>query len=135
MKKILIVDDMSSWREFHKTVLEEVFLEINEVEYEIHLADCARNDLDKLYENTHSPYNMIITDLQMEDDFSPQYAGEWLVEQIKNLSGYNNSKVIISSGTYNIKQIAESLNVDCMPKRIACTDLNTYKELLIRGLR
>lgn len=135
MKKILIVDDMSSWREFHKTVLEEVFLEINEAEYEIHLADCARNALDKLYENTHSPYNMIITDLQMEDDFSPQYAGEWLVEQIKNLSGYNNSKVIISSGTYNIKQIAESLNVDCMPKRIACTDLNTYKELLIRGLR
>ena len=135
MKKILIVDDMLSWREFHKTVLEEVFLEIDEKEYEIHLADYARSALDKLYENTDSPYNMIITDLQMEDDFSPQFAGEWFVEQIKKLSSYNNSKIIISSGTYNIKQIAESLNVDCMPKRIACTDLNTYKKMLIKGLR
>ena len=30
-----------------------------------------------------------------------------------------------------IKQIAENLNVEYVPKRIACTDINTYKEFLI----
>ena len=32
---------------------------------------------------------MIITDLQMEDDFIPQYAGEWFVEQIKAFKNYS----------------------------------------------
>ena len=71
----------------------------------------------------------------MEDEFEPQYAGEWLVGEIKKLSSYKQSRIIISSGTYNIKQIADSLDVEYMPKRIACTDLNSYKELIIKGLK
>jgi len=135
MIKILVVDDMLSWREFHKTVLEEVFLELDENNYQIDLANYARDAQDKLYENSSAPYDLIITDLQMEDEFEPQYAGEWLVGEIKKLSSYKQSRIIISSGTYNIKQIADSLDVEYMPKRIACTDLNSYKELIIKGLK
>ena len=130
MKKILITDDMTSWREFHKTILEELFLELGQTDYTIEFAECARKGLDKLYENSSEPYDTIITDLQMEDDFRPQYAGEWFVEQIHNLTAYNKTRIIISSGCYNIKQIAESLNAEYMPKRIACSDINKYKDFL-----
>lgn len=127
--KILVVDDMASWREFHKTALEEIFIE---EEYRIDTADYAREALDKLYENTSAPYDLIITDLQMEDDFRPQYAGEWLIEQIKNLPAYKNTRIIISSGTYNIKHIAEGLGVDYIPKRVAVTDKEEYEGIINR---
>lgn len=126
--KILIVDDMPAWREFHKNLLEEIFIE---QENQIHLAVSAREGLEKLYENSKEPYNLIITDLQMEDDFRPKYAGEWLVEQIKNLPSYNKSRVIISSGAFNINHIAESLGVECIPKRIACSDREAYENIII----
>ena len=126
--KILIVDDMPAWREFHKNILEEIFIE---QEYQIDLTCSAREGLEKLYENTQSPYNLIITDLQMEDEFRPKYAGEWLVEQIKTLPSYKNSRVIISSGAYNINHIAEVLNVECIPKRVACTDREAYENIII----
>lgn len=126
--KILVVDDMPAWREFHKNLLEEIFIE---QENKIHLAVSAREGLEKLYENSKEPYNLIITDLQMEDDFRPKYAGEWLVEQIKNLPSYNKSQVIISSGAFNIKHIAECSGVECIPKRIACSDREAYENIIL----
>jgi len=138
MYKILIVDDTHAWCEFHKTNIEELFLEkgiqgVNN--YSIDTAESARIGLDRLYENSSSPYDLIISDLQMEEDFAPKYAGEWFVEQTKNLSAYMNTKIIISSGCYNIKNIANSLGVDYMPKRIACTDINAYKDLVSKLLK
>ena len=126
--KVLVVDDMPAWREFHKNNIEEIFIEQG---CEIHLASSAREGLEKLYENTQSPYDIIVTDLQMEDDFRPKYAGEWLVEQIQTLSSYKNSRVIISSGTFNIKNIAEELNVDYIPKRVACVDIQKYEDVIL----
>jgi len=135
MYKILIVDDTHAWCEFHKTNIEEMFLEKGVKDYSIDVAPYARIGLDRLYENTSSPYDLIVTDLQMEEDFAPKYAGEWLVEQSKNLPSYKNTKIVISSGCYNIKNIAEFLGVDCIPKRIACTDINTYKDLISKLLK
>ena len=126
--KILVVDDMPAWREFHKNLLEEIFIE---QENKIHLVSSAREGIEKLYENSKEPYDLIITDLQMEDDFRPKYAGEWLVEQIKNLPSYNNSRVIISSGAFNINHIAECLGVECIPKRIACSDREAYENIIL----
>lgn len=126
--KILVVDDMPAWREFHKNLLEEIFIE---QENKIHLASSAREGLEKLYESSKEPYDLIITDLQMEDDFRPKYAGEWLVEQIKNLPSYNKSRVIISSGAFNINHIAEGLGVECIPKRIACSDREAYENIIL----
>lgn len=126
--KILVVDDMPAWCEFHKNNIEEIFIEQG---CEIHLANSAREGLEKLYENTQSPYDIIVTDLQMEDEFRPKYAGEWLVEQIKTLSSYKNSRIIISSGTFNIKNIAESLHVNYIPKRVACGDIQKYEDVIL----
>lgn len=129
--KILIADDMPAWREFHKNLLEEIFIE---QKCEIHLAISARDGLEKLYENTQTPYNLVITDLQMEDEFRPKYAGEWLVKQIKNLPSYKKTRIIISSGAFNINHIADSLNVECIPKRIACTDREAYENIITHNL-
>ena len=73
--KILVVDDIEGWREYHKKILSELFDDA-----EIILAESAREGYDKLLEHT---FDIIITDLQMENDFEPQYAGEWFVERIK----------------------------------------------------
>ena len=43
--KILIVDDMPAWRDFHKNILEEIFIE---QEYQIDLTCSAREGLEKL---------------------------------------------------------------------------------------
>jgi hypothetical protein len=71
----------------------------------------------------------------MEDDFRPQYAGEWFVSQIKTFKTYFKTKVIISSGCYNIKQIAENLGVRYIPKRVAIADINEYKSNIIECLK
>ena len=128
--KILIIDDSQSWVEFHKNILEEIYIMEENI---LHTAFSARQALDTLYQNTSTPYDLIITDLQMEEDFSPLFAGEWIIEQIKNLTSFNKSRIIISSGAYNIKHIANSFNVEYIPKRIACTDRLEYERIILNG--
>ncbi len=134
MKKILIVDDSPAWRVFHKNNIEEVFLEADIDEYKIDLTISGREGYDFVMQNNENPYDIIISDLQMEEDFVPKYAGEWFVEQVKTFSKYFNTKIIICSGCYNIKQIAESLSVDYIPKRLAVSDINQYKSKIIENL-
>lgn len=135
MKKILVVDDSYSWREFHKNALDEIFIEISEDDYQIDLAENARDGYTAVMQNNSSPYNLIISDLQMEDDFVQKYAGEWFIEQVKTFKSYTNTHIIISSGCFNIRQIAESLNVNYVPKRVAVTDINQYKETIIKLIK
>lgn len=128
--KVLIVDDSYSWQEFHKNAIEELFIELDIDDYNIDTANSAREGYDFLMQNEKSPYNLIISDLQMEDDFLPQYAGEWFVSQIPTFKSYLNTQVVISSGAYNIKQIAENLGVNHIPKRVAVSDINKYKSII-----
>jgi len=121
MKKLLIVDDSLSWRNHHKTVIEKLFGD----NFIIDTADYATSANDLLYENIKEPYDVIITDLQMESDYSPLYAGEWLIEQIQKLSAYKNTQIIIISATSAISMIAEKYNVEYIPK-YNCRDLNSY---------
>ena len=86
-------------------------------------------------QNHDNPYDLIITDLQMEEDFAPKYAGEWLCEQIKTFNKYFNTKIIICSGCYNIRQIAENCGTDYIPKRTAVTNINDYKSKIIDYLK
>lgn len=124
MKNILIVDDVKGWRDFNSNVMFEIFG--NDVNIET--ADSAKAAYDLLLQ-AHS-FDIIITDLQMEDDFSPKYAGEWLVEQIKSFNRYKNTNVIMISASYNIRHIAEVLEVKCIPKSTALKCLSAYKEAL-----
>lgn len=120
--RILIVDDIEGWREYHKKILSEIFFDS-----EIVLAESARDGYDRLMEYNQTPFDIIITDLQMELDFEPKYAGEWFVEQIKGFRNYLNTKVVIISGAHNIRHIAEVYNVECIPKSTAYNFPQAYE--------
>ena len=121
MKKVLIVDDVLSWQVYHKKILEGLLTNAS-----FYLASSAKEGYDLVVENISEPFDIVITDLQMESDFEPKYAGEWLVEQIKTLKAYVNTKIVISSAAYNIRQIAEFLGVESIPKRTALNFSDVY---------
>lgn len=124
MKRALVVDDIKGWREFHSSVLMQIFpnnIEIKTAESATQAYDILLNEQD---------FDFILTDLQMEDDYAPKYAGEWLVEQIKSFKCYRNTKIIIISATFNIRHIAELLGVNCIPKSTATKCISSYEELL-----
>lgn len=124
MKQVLIVDDVKGWRDYNSSVVNEIFN--NDVE--IITADCAKAAYDILL--TQTPFDIIITDMQMEEDFSPKHAGEWLIEQIKTFNRYSNTKVVIISASYNARHIAEMLGVECIPKSTALKCISAYREIL-----
>lgn len=122
-QKILIVDDSKGWLDYHVSALRQIF----EDKYELETANSGREGYEKALGNISSPYSLIISDLQMEYDFEPQYAGEWLVEMILKLKEYKNTPITIISACYNIKYIAERLGVNYLSKAVAARDLTSYK--------
>ncbi len=113
-KKILIVDDTKSWRLFHIELIKQLYGEI----FDITVASSATEALNIIRHNIDNPFSIIITDLQMETDYEPKLAGEWLVEQIKKNHEYTFCKIVIVSAMYDIEQIAKRLNVECISKTI-----------------
>ena len=128
MKRILIVDDIPGWVRFHQNNIEY----LNSAELEIDVAYCAKEALAKIESSIDAPYDVIFTDLQMESDFLPKMAGEWLIEQIKMFKEFNNSKIIIVSASPIIKEIAERYNVLYLPKVYAKNyDSEVYKQFIV----
>lgn len=128
MKKFLVVDDVKGWRDFNSNILLELFG--NDIY--IDKADCAKDAYEFIIQNNASPYDAVITDLQMEEDYMPKYAGEWLVEQIKTFNSFSVTKIVIISASYNARHIAENLCVDCIPKATALKCFSAYEEILGR---
>ncbi len=125
-KRVLIVDDSSKWILYHKDAVREIFK--NDVE--IDTAYSAKEGVEKLMSSIDAPYDFILTDMQMEPDFLPLYAGEWFIKQIKFFKEYKNTKIIIISATGNIRQIAENYSIDYIPK-YRCNDIQEYCNKLL----
>lgn len=127
MKRILIVDDVPGWVRFHKQNIRH----LNIPNIEIDTAISAREALSKLEVSIDNPYDVIFTDLQMESDFLPKYAGEWLIEQVKTFKEYNSTKIVIISASPNIRIIAERNQVLYLSKTIARNaDSESYRTFL-----
>ena len=124
MKKVLIVDDSQSWVNYHKENILNIYEDVD-----IDCAYSARQAYDLIFGMVSDPYDLIITDMNMEYDFEPKYAGEWLIEQIQLLKQYFKTKIYICSAAYNIKMIAENYNVNYIPKAMASRNREVYKEL------
>lgn len=124
MKKVLVVDDMQQVLEFHKgNIL------YNNKDVKVDTAQSAREGYDKVFAHVSDPYDVIITDLQMENDFDPLCAGEWLIQQIQLLKQYYKTRIYICSGYYAIKMIAEKYNVDYVRKSELTPDSDFYKDI------
>ena len=119
--KILIVDDVKSWRYYHSDIINKLFKDA-----EIQTAESARDGYDKLLENNDSPFDIILTDMQMEADFEPKHAGEWFIEQIKTFKNYKNTKIVVISAAYNISAIAEHYGVAYIRKSTAADFPDAY---------
>lgn len=128
MKRILIVDDSKKWVLYHENAVKEIFKE----EIETDTAFSAKEGVENLTLSIDKPYDYILTDMQMEPDFLPLYAGEWFIKQIKFFNEYKNSKIIIISAASNIRQIAETYDVDYIPK-YKCNDINEYCNKLLNN--
>lgn len=124
--KILIVDDIKGWRDYHSLRVLEVFPEA-----EIITAESAREGYDMLLEHNEAPFDIILTDMQMEPDFEPKYAGEWFVEQVKSFKNYSTTKIYIISAAYNIEHIAKMYNIGFIRKSTARSFPDVYKSTLI----
>lgn len=123
IKKLLVVDDSASWRMFHTSALMKIF----EGNCELVTASSAQEGLKLIHDNKSKPFDIILSDLQMELDFEPDSAGEWFVKQIKTLKEYNNAHIIIISAMYNIEKIASDLNVDYIRKSVISRDILPLK--------
>ena len=119
--KILIVDDVKGWRDYHSYIMNELFENAN-----IQTAESARDGYDMLMENNDVPFDIILTDMQMENDFEPKYAGEWFIEQIKTFKNYSKTRIVIISAAYNIPTIAENYGVDYIRKSTARSFPDAY---------
>lgn len=123
MKRMLIVDDSPSWVRYHESAVKQLFGDI----YEIDTASSAVEANDKIYLNADEPYDVILTDMQMETNFLPLFAGEWLIEQIQNMKEYSSTRIVIISATSNIASIAKKYNVEFIPK-YSCRDVEIYRD-------
>ncbi len=128
VKKFLIVDDSYKWILCHKSAINEIFK--NNIE--IDTATSAKEGFEKITASIDSPYDFIFTDMQMESDFLPLFAGEWLIEQIQFFNEYKNSKIIAVSASGNLKQIADKYKVEYIPK-YRCNDLKEYCNKLLNN--
>lgn len=113
-KKILIVDDTKAWLLFHRELIHQLYGDL----FEITTADSAAEALNIIKHNTDDHFALIITDLQMETDYEPALAGEWLVEHVKNIREYASVPIVIVSAMYNVEHIAKVLEVECISKTL-----------------
>ena len=126
--RILIVDDSSRWILHHQEIIRQIFN--NNID--IDTANSAKEGVERLTASIDKPYNFILTDMQMEPDFLPLFAGEWFIKQIKFFNEYKNTKIIAVSAAENLKQIAKNYDVDYIPKYM-CNDINSYCNKLLKS--
>ena len=128
MKRILLVDDTPGWVRFHRNNIE--YLNLPDVE--IDEASSAREALTKIETAIDNPYSTIFTDLQMESDFLPLLAGEWLIKQIKTYDKYyKNTKIVIISAMPSIELIAKRNDVLYIKKMtLRNAEAEIYKEFI-----
>lgn len=125
--RVLIVDDAPGWIRFHKNNLEY----LNIPNLKIDTANSALQALSKLEVSVDNPYNVIFTDMQMESNFLPKLAGEWLIEQIQMLEEYKNTKIVIISASPSINLIAQKYRVEYLSKYVVRNaDSEIYRQFL-----
>ncbi len=124
--RILIVDDVSGWTKFHTNNIKYL-----NIDAEIDIASSAKEALAKLEVSIDKPYDVIFTDMQMESDFLPKMAGEWLIEQIQMFDEYKSTKIVIISASPNIERIAKKYDVKYLSKfQARNSDSEVYAKFL-----
>lgn len=125
MKKILVADDSPSWVRHHVFNIKQILGNA-----EIITAYSAREGDFALSSNIDKPFDIIFTDMQMEPDFLPLNAGEWLIKQAQFYPEYKNTEIVIISASPVIDKLAEKYGVKFIPKRL-CQTTTSYEKILL----
>jgi len=113
--KILIVEDSPEWIKFHINLLNQLFEATSlEIDFEMN----ARAGFNRIIKKSEIRYDLIISDLEMEEIFEESYAGSWFIRNIIKKEECKNSKILIISGSHDINLVAKEFNVDFIPKHI-----------------
>lgn len=126
IKKILIAEDSSEWQKFHSSLLKQYV----RADILLDIAPSARDALELVQKNISEPYDVVLSDLQMESEFLPEFAGEWFIKNLKKLKEYNNVPIVIVSAAYNISFIAAKLGVGYLSKRTLVSNPDSYYFML-----
>jgi len=111
--KIFIAEDAFEWIKFHifhlKSFLGEDCVEIN-------YAFSSAEGLRKISEKVDYTYDLVISDLEMEELSEEKYAGINFIKRARGFLPCKNAKFLIVSGSHDIKEVASLLGVDFLPK-------------------
>lgn len=111
--KILIVEDSTEWIKFHINLLNQL---LEDDSFEIDFEISARAGFNKVIKKSETRYDLIISDLEMEEISGENYAGGWFIRNILKREECKNSKILIISGSHDINQVAKEFNVDFISK-------------------
>ncbi len=120
--RILIADDICDWLNHHASLI-KTFYGLDALE--VVCASSAKSAFEKIM-SSDKLFDLLITDLEMEKIPNENYAGAWLVKNIK-AHQEKVKNILIISGSYDIKEVAEGLGVDFIPK-----DLLIKNQLLLK---
>lgn len=122
--RFLIVDDSYDWMKYHYANIQKAMPEA-----EIDTAMSGWEGLNKVLGKDANYYDVIFTDMQMEDVDDEDYAGTWLVKRLSSSGKCTKTKIVIISAVYNITEVAKNLNVDYLSKSslVASTTAFEYK--------
>lgn len=122
--RFLIVDDSFDWVKFHYKNIQNTMPEA-----EIDIATSGFEALNKVLVKEANYYDVILSDMQMEDTDDGDYAGVWLIKRLLESKKCSSAKIIIISAVYNIKEVAKNLNTDYISKSslIASPTVFEYK--------
>lgn len=126
IKRILIAEDSYEWQKFHVQLLNAY----DKSDIEFLLASSGREALEIAQKNKDNPFSLVISDMQMETEFLPQFAGEWFIKNLKDIPEYKNVPVVVISAAYNISFIAHSLGVNYLSKRSLVNNPQAYYFML-----
>ena len=126
MKKVLIADDQAGWRMFHTEAIKGLLGD----KVALEVVSSAQDAYNLLLSNFLEPFDVIITDMQMEDDYAPKMAGEWLLEQIKGIAPYASAKVVVISASPMSRHIADEYGAMCFSKSEVVASADIYKKIL-----
>lgn len=122
--RFLVVDDGYDWIKFHR---QNILTTMPHAQ--IDTATSAFEGLKAVMEKDENYYDVIFSDMQMEEVDSEPYAGIWLIKRLLESKKCTKSKIIIISAVYNIREVAKNLNVDYISKSslIASPSVFDYK--------
>ncbi len=123
--KILVTDDSQGWVNHHVFNIKYFVKDAR-----VLTANSAKEADRILSTNIDEPFDFIFTDMQMESDFLPLNAGEWLIKQAQFYPEYKNSRIVIISASPVIEKLAEKYGVEFIPKKL-CQTTEPYRQILL----